>query len=664
MIAPMLPPSGRGRPLPLLVLLAALPLAPGAALAAHGRAPRHAAIEAATRPRPPPEVRALRRRLEGLVLGHGETPTATSIGYALDVAERIEGDFGPQSAAWRARAARFLDLAERGVDPFVHAKGEIVPRGYRSPISRRAQGYAVYVPPTYDPRRAYPLMVVLHGGSSNGNLYLGVVLGNNESWKKYDRHLWDTYTPRWTPDMIVAAPDGYGQVGWRFMGEQDVLDVIRDVRRTYNVDRDRVVLSGLSSGGLGAYTVGSRHASEFSVVQAIAGAPSWRMFTGEELARPLDAALMRPLDAIELADNWHGTDFRYYHGTTDTGPMRPGYVHRLDASLNRRHVPHRSVWYEAGHDVLYLAYRQGRIFDELAAVRRDPRPSEVHLVSGDYRAARQHWVEVTRFHRYPELARVVAKAGDGRVDVRCENVRALALDLAKAPLDGDTLEVHVNGALAWAGPRSSVGARIDLVDDGGFRRGVPEDTGLAKRPGSSGPITDAYFGRMVHVFGTRRPEHAEALEKIARRGARGWPTGAWTVEQEVLPDTAITHAIASSAHLVLYGTPGDNRVLDRITDRLPIRVTSDAVVLGRHRHTGRGVGTRFVYPNPEAPARYVIVAAAPTLDGVQRGQNLPDFVPDYVVYDARSTAFRPRYVPAHMPPARGFFDARWRLGPG
>ncbi len=659
----MVPSQIRGRTLLLLALLALLPSAPGAALAAQARTSTHSAVEAATRVRPAPEARALRRRLEALVAARGETAVTTSLGYSLDVAERIVDEFGPQAAAWRARTARFLELAERGVDPFTHAKGEIVPRGYRTPISRRTQGYAVYVPPTYDPRKAYPLMVVLHGGSSNGNLFLGVVLGNNESWKKYDRHLWDTYTPRWTPDVIVVAPDGYGQVGWRFMGEQDVLDVIRDVERSYRIDRDRVVLSGLSSGGLGAYTVGSRHASEFSVVQAIAGAPSWRMFTGEELARPIDATLMRPLDAIDLAENWHGTDFRYYHGTTDTGPMRPAYVHRLDATVNRQRVPHRGTWYPTGHDILFMAHRHGRIFEELAAVRRDPRPREVHLVSGDYRAARQHWVEVTRFHEYPKLARVVAKVSEGRLDVRCENVRALALDLTRAPLEGEGLEVHVNGEPVWAGPRSALGARLDLVDEGGFRRGVPEDTGLVKRPGSSGPITDAYFGRMVHVFGTRRPEHAATLEKLARRGARGWPTGAWTVEQEVLPDTAITHALASSAHLVLYGTPGDNRVLDRIMERLPIRVTHEAVLLGGHRFTGRGVGTRFVHPNPEAPGHYVIVAAAPTLDGVARGHDLPDFVPDYVVYDARSTAFRPRDVPAKAPLARGFFDARWRLGP-
>ena len=108
--------------------------------------------------------------------------------------------------------------------------------------------------------------VMLHGGSANGNLFLGVVLGNNMNWKEYDIHLWDEYAPRFVPDWIVVAPDGFGQVMWRFMGEQDVLDVIADVQRHYHVDPDRIALGGLSNGGVGAYNLGLRHASMFSTV--------------------------------------------------------------------------------------------------------------------------------------------------------------------------------------------------------------------------------------------------------------------------------------------------------------------------------------------------------------------------------------------------------------
>jgi predicted esterase len=611
-----------------------------------------------------PAVDALRARLDALsVQRPAGLPQAVlpSIAHVLDVAQRIEGKFPSQALEWRGRAARYLESAERGQDPYPLERGQIVSRGYVSGLSRRVQGYTVYVPPDYTPDKRWPLMIVLHGGSSNGNLFLGVVLGNNMNWKEYDVHLWDTYAPRWSPPWIVAAADGYGQVLWRYMGEQDVLDVIDDIQRNYSVDAGRVVLSGLSNGGVGAYAIGSRQAYRFSVVQAMAGAPSWLMYTGAGSVQPIEAALMRPWSAMDLAENWFNTDFRYYHGTVDPGPMRPAFVHELDALVDAKKIPHRGKWYEAGHDLLYLVHRHGNVYQELEPLRRQNKPSEVHLVSGDFRAARQHWLEVTRFTRYPELARLVGKLVQERIEVTAENVSAFSIDLREVPLTGGDVEFWIDGVKVKRGARATLGHRVHFFKAERWQAGQPPGPALQKRAGLSGPISDAYFERMVHVYGTQRPEHAAELKQIAEKGARGWPLGLWTVEQEVVKDSEVTPALAAAAHLVLYGTPGDNALLDRIMGRLPIRVASDAINVGAARFASTGVGVRFIYPNPEAPGRYVIVQSGPSLDGVRRGHNLPDFVPDYVVYDASTAAQRPRLVPQRPPLARGFFDANWKL---
>jgi predicted esterase len=583
-----------------------------------------------------------------------------SIGHVLDVYERVRESFPQDAPEWFTRAGRYLDAAEQGKDGIAAENGRIVSRGYRSPISQRIQGYTVYVPPNYTPDRAWPLMIVLHGGSSNGNLFLGVVLGNNMSWLEYDKHLWHRYEPRWSPEWIVAAPDGYGQVLWRWMGEQDILDVVADIQQHYRVDPNRVVLGGLSNGGVGAYSVGSRHAWRFALVQAMAGAPSWTFYAGESSVVEPEATLMRALNAYDLLENWYDTDFRYYHGTVDPGPMRPAYVHRLDEQVKKAGVPHTGKWFDAGHDLLYLVHRHGKIYNDIAGVKRQPRPAEVHVVSGDYRAARQHWLEITRFHSYPELANMVGKASGARVEITTRNVDAFAVDLRSLPEGGDGLELVVDGQSLRA-KRSELGHRVNLVKRAEWQLGLPEEAPLAKRPGLSGPVSDAYYGRMVHVYGTQNAERAPDLEKLARKGAKGWPMWLWTVDQEVIADRDVDAALLRDAHLVLYGTPGDNAVLDRIASRLPIRVEGDAVVAGGRRFTGSGVGTKLIYPNPEAPDHYVIVMTAPTLDGVRRGHNLPDFVPDYVVFDASSTGARPRLVPAKAPLARGFFDARWQL---
>lgn len=642
----------------LLVTTASVAATPMASVA-------HAQSQAAQSQATPPGT--ARERLARLQAERPESVSEgvlISIQHLLDTADRIEPRYPVQAPRWRARAERYLGEVEAGRDPYVAADGELVNRGYRSPISTVLQGYAIYLPPNYDPSRRYPLYIALHGGSSNGNLFLGVVLGNNMDWLRYDQFVYDDFTPRWTPDWIVVAPTGFGQILWRWMGEQDVLDVIADVQKHYSVDEDRVVLGGLSNGGLGAHAIGTRHAWRFSVVQAMAGAPSWTQYLGG-LGRLRGAERTEVLrySGLHLLESVWGSDYRYYHGRTDPGPMRPRYVEELDAEVARLGAPARGVWFDAGHDILYLVHRHGRVYTGLAEERRDRSPREVRVVSGDYRASRQHWIEITRFESYPELGRVRAVVNEGgELAVETRNVRAFAIDVRDAPL-GETTRITIDGAEVHHGERAGLGHRFHVVREGGtWRAGFPNEPAKSKRPGLAGPITDTYYGRMVHVYGTGKPEHTEALRRAAERGARGWPLWSWDLRQEVIADTEVTDALLRDATIVLYGTHGDNAVLDRIAGALPIRVEGEAVVMGGRRFVGADVGTRFVYPNPLAPDRYVLVCAGVTPNAVSAGNGLPEFLPDYVVYDRRGIPSRQDRVQGRNALlADGYFDARWRL---
>ncbi|AKF07082.1 extensin family protein [Sandaracinus amylolyticus] len=591
--------------------------------------------------------------------------TLTSIEYLLDVAERIERGEGPQSARWRATAARYLAAVREGRDPYVGEANRITNRGYVSPVSETRQGYAIYLPPNYDPSRRYPLLIMMHGGSSNGNLFLGVVMGNNMDWLTYSQHLWDEYEPRWSPEWIVVAPDGFGQVLWRWMGEQDVLDVVDDVQRHYSVDASRVVLGGLSNGGLGAYAIGMRHAWRFSMVMAIAGAPSWVQYAGGSPTSD-EMRLLHQVSGMHLVENSLNTEFRFFHGSRDPGPMRPRYVTEMEEHMRGLGLEPRVRWYDFGHDLLYLVHRHGRAYPDWAQFTQQSRPADVRVVSADYRANRQHWVTITRIEGYPRLAKVRAHAEEGAITIETEHAREVALDLRDAPVgEGDVLRISADGAEVYRGARGPLGHVIHLSRvDGAWRLGfLPREEGrLEKVPGLSGPLTDPYRDGMIHVYGTRDPERTEALREAAQRGARGWPLWLWQHQQRVVADTDVTDAMMARSHLVLYGTPGSNALIERMQDRLPIRVTSEGVQVGSRTYRAQGVGTRFVYPNPLAPSRYVIVQAAPTVEAVAAGHNLPDFLPDWVVYEGRTTRTRQRLISGRNGQlAQGFFDDQWAL---
>src|SRR5262249_53169218 len=168
--------------------------------------------------------------------------------------------------------------------------------------------------------------------------------------------------------------------------------------------------------------------------------------------------------------------------------------------------------------------------------------------------------------------------------------------------------------------------------------------------------------RCVHVYGTKNPEHMAALKATAERGAQGWPLWLWNFRQEVVADTEVTDQMMKAAHLVLYGTPGDNLVLEKIKERLPIRMDLEGIVVGSKRFAGSSLGTRFIYPNPLARGRYVVVQMGLTSEVVEAGHNLPDFLPDYVIYDAKLLRHRTRLTAgANRPVSLGYFDQTWGI---
>ncbi len=96
-------------------------------------------------------------------------------------------------------------------------------------------GFSVYVPEDYDPARQYPLVMALHGGSGHGRLFLW-------SWLREAR----------SRGVILVAPTAIGDT-WSLMEPQvdsaHLARVLEQVAQAWNVDRTRLLLTGMSDGG-------------------------------------------------------------------------------------------------------------------------------------------------------------------------------------------------------------------------------------------------------------------------------------------------------------------------------------------------------------------------------------------------------------------------------
>jgi phospholipase/carboxylesterase len=147
--------------------------------------------------------------------------------------------------ALQARLAQAEPRADTGV---FHLDNEPGSRG----------GYSIYVPEYYDPGRAWPLVVALHGGSGHGRGFLW-------SWLRDAR----------SRGAILVAPTATGET-WAIAGadaDTPNLDrILHDVRARWSIDPARMLLTGLSDGGTFCYVSGLERDSPFTHLAPVAAA--------------------------------------------------------------------------------------------------------------------------------------------------------------------------------------------------------------------------------------------------------------------------------------------------------------------------------------------------------------------------------------------------------
>jgi phospholipase/carboxylesterase len=175
-------------------------------------------------------------------------------------------------ARLRAGALREDDV-RAGV---LHANNE---RGSRG-------GFSVYVPETWDGRRAMPLVVALHGGSGHGRDFLWSWLGDARS-----------------REVLLLSPTSRDRT-WSLMGQdvdaEPLVQMVESVAERYPVDRSRVLLTGMSDGATYTFLCGLREGMPFTHLAPACGVLHPMLLASGDLAH----ARERPIYLIHGALDW------------------------------------------------------------------------------------------------------------------------------------------------------------------------------------------------------------------------------------------------------------------------------------------------------------------------------------------------------------------------
>ena len=195
--------------------------------------------------------------LRAVQRGNGDL---TSVFRALRYVPRAQEALYPLAVQFPPVSQFFLDpvlrddagLEARLASPAADNTGVI--HDHNEPGSRG--GFSLYVPEYYTPDHAWPLVMALHGGSGNGRGFL-----------------WSWLTGARGFGAVLVAPTATGPT-WALMGDDtdtpNLSRILEHVRSGWNINSQRLLLTGMSDGGTFCYVTGLGSASPFTHLAPVA----------------------------------------------------------------------------------------------------------------------------------------------------------------------------------------------------------------------------------------------------------------------------------------------------------------------------------------------------------------------------------------------------------
>ncbi|KAB2660155.1 MAG: prolyl oligopeptidase family serine peptidase [Verrucomicrobia bacterium] len=548
--------------------------------------------------------------------------------------------------------------------PWTVKKGRVL-LGFVSAVDGSTQPYGLVVPRGYDGTKPMRLDVVLHGSSKPtglSELRFGAAFDDGDEGGQAAPDA----------DHIELHPLGRVENCYRWAGETDVFEAIEAVARNHRVDRDRIVLRGMSMGASGTWHLGLKHPDRFVALGPYCGYVDTHRFSETPIPGFVKVGPLPPhqelglhmLDSVDYAANAGAVPVVAAIGDRDV--FFQSHVHMGEAFAREGLAMVNLISPGTGHAIDPATHReQLRRIGEHAAKGLDHAPDRIRFVTWTLKYNRCHWLELLALGRHYERAEFDGAFGaDGTLSIgTIANVARFAIH---RPLAG----VRIRGVEIPL-PAAAAGDVLVFAGAGGVWRcegsggkGTPE----GKRPGVQGPIDDAFATPFLCVRGTGKPWNPE-INAWAAAGLRRFEHEWARYMRGDLPvkdDTEVTEADTRGKNLVLFGDPGSNPWIAKALPRLPVTWTRDQVCLGGIAASSGDHAPVFVCGSPFAADHYIVINGGHTFherEFAAFNYLLFPRLGDWAVMRVKPGAERWQPTAAEFPEEvvrAGYFDEAWK----
>jgi len=524
------------------------------------------------------------------------------------------------------KLSRMLDQAhfEKNAVTNSSIKG-IVPsmlsEGYYDDCDDSYQPFLRYIPPSALKGKKMPLIVFLHGYSPAINIINWAYLPSNlvQFAEKYG--------------FALAAPFGRGNTDYQGIGENDVIRVIDEMQKRYNIDKQKIIISGISMGGMGTFTIASHHPDKFAAALVISGRGDyyfWQNIQSNDI--PLyKRTLINAEFPVTLLPNLKYMPIMCIHGSADS--IIPVAEARHIAEIMRKNnLDFEYIEIENGDHWIYDDVFKREDVCQWLLARKSKIPQNYKFLTYHQKDAFCYGVKLTPLRPLYKPAELTFAIQGEKLLLQTKGISSLVICRELLPAFLQNLKPEITG-----------NAKITIIDKPGE---IPFTS-------PAGPIKNAFLTPFAFVC-TAHPSDTNGMTYFEQRChewyryAKAYPRKLYEINKD--------YTKLSQYNIFVFGEPEQSAIAREILKNSPIKIQNNSYIVGKKSFPREGNGLFMVIPNPWNPQKLSVLQC-----GIPWGEKLPenhkyDFLPDYIIYSKEYEADG-----CNRSLCAGFFTSEWQL---
>ena len=442
---------------------------------------------------------------------------------------------------------------------------------------------------------------------------------------------------------------------WEDWGRLDAIEVYDIAKQKFNIDENRIYLTGHSMGGHGTWIIGANYPDRFAAIAPSAGWISfwtYRSRSSKVDSTPVKNMLNRAAsqsNTFALAENYKQLGVYVLHGAEDK-TVSADEARSMVKHLSGFHKdfvyyeqPGADHWWDNSDEDGADCVDWKPLFDFFGRHSRfeNERIREINFVTANPGlSAKNYWVSVEAQKEQLKMSSINISVDPAkrRYYGSTKNIELLSIELSS--LSGAmpfTIELDSQKISNVQFPAAS--GKVWIENKAGKWQVIEMPSANLKNPLRYGTFKDAFKNRVIFVYSTNgTPEENKwALEKARYDAEKLWYQGNGSVD--IIADKEFNPSADPDRNVILYGNSNTNSAWKELLGDSPVQVEKGKAKFGRTDFSGDDICALFLRPRKGSNIACVGAVAASGIKGMNMLNRTPYFtpwvgMPDCVIFNS------------------------------